>query len=186
MKPWQIITGITVLYFLTRSQNEIVIEETGEITDTEDIPVIVQPPIDENIPDFCPINFADDASSFNFSLAEFHSKDGTAVPLSLRGNIQVLMQQLDVIRNYFGSPLIILSGYRSPQHNENVGGSPSSKHLCGMAADFYIPGYSHDEVQEATLSLMASGQIIDGGLGRYNTFTHYDIGNRRRWDNRTT
>lgn len=135
--------------------------------------------------EFCPLNFSSNASTAHFSIEEFHSKDGTAVPEAVRGNIQLLMQQLEVIRAYLGGlPVFITSGYRSIAHNANVNGASQSYHLCGMAADFFIPGLTNDQVQEAVEHLMLTGQIINGGLGRYNTFTHYDIGPMRRWDKR--
>ena len=39
------------------------------------------------------------------------------------------------IRDYYGSPIIIISGYRCPIHNARVGGSDTSEHLKGEAAD---------------------------------------------------
>ena len=134
--------------------------------------------------DFCPPNYADYAGTTNFSLHEFHSKDGTLVPKFYRGYIQILMEQLEVIRSQWDERLILTSPYRSPQHNKAVGGVSNSMHLCGKGSDFIVENVSPQEVQDATEYLMNTGQIINGGLGRYNTFTHYDIGNTRRWDKR--
>lgn len=137
------------------------------------------------VPSHCPIRPAVTASTPHFALWEFHSKDGVMVPELVRGNIQLLMQQLEVIREAAGGRSVqITSGYRSPEHNRRVGGVKSSLHLCGMAADIQIAGLTPGEVQDLVLDLMARGKVIDGGLGRYNTFTHYDIGPRRRWDYR--
>lgn len=141
---------------------------------------------DDLIPTNCPLNPATDASTQNFRLAEFHSKDGTTVPTGIIGNIQSLMIELEAIRAYFGGrPLIITSGYRTPNHNANIGGATNSLHLCGLAADFVIPGISNTEVQAGVLELMAGGIITNGGLGQYNNFTHYDLGAPRLWDKRT-
>jgi len=133
---------------------------------------------------FCEIRPATTAGTSNFALSEFHSKDGTLVPEIYRGNIQLLMEQLQIIRTELNAPIIITSGYRSPAHNEYVGGVSSSKHMCGMAADISVVGVDPVTVQQTILNLIAEGRIIDGGLGLYNTFTHYDIGASRRWDNR--
>ena len=137
---------------------------------------------DPDIPRFCKIKYAEDAWTDNFSLREFHSKDGTRVPKNLRGNIQILMEQLEVIKDYFdGARITITSGYRSPNHNKNVDGARRSRHMCGQAADFKIRGYSAREVQKGVAKLMKRGDIINGGLGSYGSFTHYDIGPKRRW-----
>lgn len=42
---------------------------------------------------------------------------------------------LQPIRDYFGEPLVISSGYRGPALNARVGGSPTSHHCYGHAAD---------------------------------------------------
>lgn len=156
-------------------------EPTNFVDQAPSSPVII---LGNSIPTFCPVNSAQNANTQNFSLSEFHSKDGEQVPISARGNIQQVINQLQKLRNAIGLPIVITSGYRSVNHNSNVGGVPNSHHLCGMAADFYVPGMSNDEVQNILLQLIAQGVIQDGGVGRYNNFTHYDVGAPRRWDKR--
>lgn len=175
--------GIAVFLFsrLGKAQS---IEENEGLNDVPPDDVINNLGSDDLIPSFCLINPASNPGTQNFRLSEFHSKDGTMVPLSIRGNIQVLMEQLEVIRQRLNNPIIITSGYRSPQHNSNVGGTSQSQHLCAMAADIVSPGISNSVVQNTIAQLIAEGLIIDGGLGRYNSFTHYDIGPSRRWDKR--
>lgn len=53
---------------------------------------------------------------------------------------------LQQLRDELGEPVIVSSGYRSSEVNEAVGGSPSSDHLTGLAADFYCPHRSAAEV----------------------------------------
>lgn len=48
---------------------------------------------------------------------------------------------LQRIRDLLGVPIIISSGYRSPEVNRRVGGSASSQHMSGLAVDFTAPGY---------------------------------------------
>lgn len=42
---------------------------------------------------------------------------------------------LDPIRELYGKPIYINSGYRCPALNKAVGGVPTSEHMKGMAAD---------------------------------------------------
>jgi hypothetical protein len=48
---------------------------------------------------------------------------------------RLCLELLEPIREIVGSPITITSGYRSPQVNGMVGGSLSSAHLKGFAAD---------------------------------------------------
>lgn len=47
---------------------------------------------------------------------------------------------LQPIRDYYNKPIIVNSGYRSPVINKKIGGSPTSDHCKGMAADIIIHG----------------------------------------------
>lgn len=49
-----------------------------------------------------------------------------------------LVKLLDVMREHFGQPITITSGYRCPAYNKQVGGISGSQHTLGNAADFYI------------------------------------------------
>jgi len=46
-----------------------------------------------------------------------------------------LVARLNAARVIAGIPLLVTSGCRCPTHNAAVGGSPSSSHLLGRAAD---------------------------------------------------
>ncbi len=134
------------------------------------------------VPSHCPINAATTASTAHFTINEFRSHDGVDVPVSIRGNVQALMEQLEVLRTEVNKPIRILSGYRSPEHNRSVGGATRSQHLCGQAADIQIQGMTPTEIHALIESLIASGRMRQGGLGLYNSFVHYDIrGTRTRW-----
>jgi uncharacterized protein YcbK (DUF882 family) len=111
----------------------------------------------------------------NFRSAEFDCKDGTQVPLDLHGNRNVLADQLQVIRDYFGRPVYINSAYRSVQHNKNVGGASRSFHLLCMASDIQVKGLTPRQVFDGVKYLILSGEIRAGGLKQYGTFVHYDF-----------
>lgn len=50
---------------------------------------------------------------------------------------------LQPVRNYFGKPVKINSGYRNPILNEAVKGSKTSQHCQGYASDIEIQGLSN-------------------------------------------
>lgn len=56
---------------------------------------------------------------------------------SIYNNLLYLIERLDKIREKWGGPIICTSGYRSPALNKAVGGSKTSAHLTGMAADIH-------------------------------------------------
>ena len=74
-----------------------------------------------------------------------------------------LVVLLQCIREHFGKPVYITSGYRTAAHNAAVGGSKSSQHLLGRAADFYVEGMDVATVAAYAETLLPSR----GGIGRY-------------------
>ena len=121
----------------------------------------------------------------HFSKEEFECNDGSEMPLQVFNNVIEVAENLEVIRAHFNSPVTINSAYRSPVYNRSVGGAATSQHLSGRAADIVIDGVSPNEVADAIEFLIETGMMKEGGLGRYDTFTHYDIrGEKARWDYR--
>lgn len=53
-------------------------------------------------------------------------------------NIIFTMEKLDAIREEYGLPLYVSSGYRCPDLNTKVGGKETSQHLKGQAADINL------------------------------------------------
>lgn len=124
-----------------------------------------------------------DKLSKNFDWSEFQSKDGAPMPDFVKENIQKLVKNLEVIRAAAGAPMRINSGYRSPAHNASIGGAKNSFHMKGMAADFTIKGLTIPQSISLIEKLISQGKIMEGGLGTYKTFIHYDIqGKKRRWN----
>ena len=60
-------------------------------------------------------------------------------------------------------PAALTSGYRTAAHNAAVGGSKSSQHLLGRAADFHVEGVPVAAVAAYAETLLPSR----GGIGRY-------------------
>ena len=55
-------------------------------------------------------------------------------------NLANLSKWLEVLRERAGTPIIINSGYRSPQLNRKIGGAANSNHLTGCAVDIRTSG----------------------------------------------
>lgn len=64
-------------------------------------------------------------------------------------NLQRLAEFLEEVRSLLGKPIIIDSGFRSPEVNQAVGSTSVSQHLRGCAADFRVPGMTPAEVVKA-------------------------------------
>lgn len=121
----------------------------------------------------------------NFKKEEFDSKDGAEMPKDVLENIKLLAKYVQLIRNEVGVPLVINSGYRSPQHNAKVGGVKNSYHVQGKASDLKPKGITPKQLYDVIIKLIKGGVIYNGGVGLYDTFVHYDIGWQGvRWDYR--
>lgn len=121
----------------------------------------------------------------NFNKREFNSKDGKRMPEEVLENVKVLAVQLQALRDHLGVPIHINSGYRSPEHNKRIGGVKNSQHVLGKAADITVRDTSPSELFGIIELLIQQSKMLQGGLGLYNGFVHYDIrGTKARWDYR--
>lgn len=82
--------------------------------------------------------------SKNFSYSEFEASEtakakgilNAITTVEVRENIRALvLEVLQPLRDAWGKPLHVNSGYRCPQLNAAVGGVPTSQHTVGEAAD---------------------------------------------------
>ena len=55
-------------------------------------------------------------------------------------NLKRVCEWLEELRSRAGQPIVINSGYRSPQLNKKVGGAATSNHLTGCAVDIRVAG----------------------------------------------
>lgn len=58
-------------------------------------------------------------------------------------NLQETAQGLELVRAAVGHPIVVTSGYRSPEVNAAIGSKPSSQHVRGQAADISSPGFGN-------------------------------------------
>jgi len=108
----------------------------------------------------------------HFKINEFKCRHCGKVKLNIN-----LLLKLEELRKQTGA-LIINSGYRCPTHNKNVGGITNSEHLKGNAADVNALNMKPDKVHS-----IADKVFSAGGVGKYKTFTHIDVGSKRfRWN----
>tara|TARA_R110001632_G_scaffold33420_3_gene85512 strand:- start:1477 stop:1860 length:384 start_codon:yes stop_codon:yes gene_type:complete len=121
----------------------------------------------------------------NFKIKEFNCKCGCEMPSEVLINITKLANQLQAVRDFTSYPIIINSAYRCEDHNNAIGSNSSSQHILGKAADIVIFGLDPViDTYPLLEDLILSGFILQGGLGMYNSFTHYDIRKTKaRWNN---
>ena len=81
--------------------------------------------------------------STNFRVSEFDCKCSRCSETLLD---TALIDILQKIRNHYGKPVNINSGYRCSKHNVEVGGANGSHHVKGMAADIVVKGVEPIEV----------------------------------------
>lgn len=119
-----------------------------------------------------------------FDTKEFESKDGKQSPFDDTVVKRELIVMLNAIRSRYGKPIVVNSGYRSPEHNAAVGGVKNSYHTLGLAADIRPLNENRSDLTE--LQAICDEMNPRGGVGFYDTFVHVDVrGEHARWDNRT-
>lgn len=71
--------------------------------------------------------------------ASRHNIDNHIKEHEVKLNIQVLVEELlDKVRDMYGKPIIVSSGYRSFELNKLIGGARNSQHRRGEAADIVV------------------------------------------------
>jgi putative chitinase len=86
--------------------------------------------------------------------------DNTPGPTHASNLKKVCEKILEPVRNHFGKPVRINSGYRGPALNAAVGGSSKSQHCNGEAVDFEIDGLANPELAKWVSQNCEFDQII--------------------------
>lgn len=76
-------------------------------------------------------------------------------------NLKLLAEKvLQPVREHYGKGVKVNSGYRSPDVNASVGGSKTSDHCKGQAADIEIPGIANADLAEYIKANLQFTQLI--------------------------
>ena len=75
---------------------------------------------------------------------------------------------LDPLREKYGKPIVVSSGYRCPKLNKAVGGVARSQHTKGEAADIRCVSDSRAENKRLFDLIVASGLPFDQLIDEYN------------------
>lgn len=108
--------------------------------------------------------------SEHFKVKEFSCKDGSTIIFV----DDHLVSILELLREKLGKPIIITSGYRTPTHNEKVGGTKYSYHMRGKAVDIKVNGIPAKKVAEELDKL-----VDDCGIIVYKSWVHVDVREER-------
>lgn len=88
---------------------------------------------------------------------------------------------LDPLREAYGKPIIVTSGYRCPKLNAAVGGSASSQHVKGEAADIRSVADTPEENKKLFDLIVKLGLPYDQLINEYNyDWVHVSFGPRHR------
>lgn len=98
-------------------------------------------------------------------------------------NIEELLEVLDDLREHYGKPIKITSGYRCAALNKLVGGSPTSAHVIGYAADLQPVQGSFENFKASVLEwLDKSGVKFDQCIiekSKSAQWVHFGLFNRK-------
>jgi hypothetical protein len=106
--------------------------------------------------------------SKNFTLNEL-TKSETATRLDIDNtpndeqieSLRLLCENiLQPVRDHFGKPVKITSGFRCPAVNQATGGSATSDHCKGQAVDFEIDGLPNPDVAQWIMDNLDYTQLI--------------------------
>jgi hypothetical protein len=109
-------------------------------------------------------------------------RDFTPAEVACRGTGRLMvderaMDALQDLRTRLGKPVMVTSGYRTPERNREIRGNPRSLHMQGQAFD--VSMQNHDP----ELFVRTARAVGFNGIGTYPraNFVHVDVGPVRQW-----
>ena len=124
--------------------------------------------------------------SDNFALHEFlvsgtaerHGIDMTPPPDVIANIKHLVVLCLQPLRDHLGRAIFVTSGYRPEELNTIIGGSKTSAHMDGRAADFGVAGMTP---YDACMAIRDIGLPYDQNIHEFGRWVHLGIarGGRR-------
>jgi len=104
----------------------------------------------------------------NFSLHELtksetalrHDMENEPGSIEIANLVDLAAKVLQPIRDHYAKGVKVNSGFRHPDVNAKVGGSRTSDHCKGMAADIEIPGVANAELAQWVKDNLEFTQLI--------------------------
>lgn len=125
-----------------------------------------------------------DWSTKHFDWGEFDSRgtfEGGLTP-DVQRNVMLMMFKLEAVRFKGGNrPLRVKSGYRTPDHNRDVGGASNSQHQYGIAADISMDSLTPIQLASICKSSGFSGVKVYRGHVHVDSRIEFDYGSRNWW-----
>jgi len=114
----------------------------------------------------------------NFKFYEFFSgdrklgKNSIEPPKRLLNKIIFMAEELQKVRDYIGSPIIITSAFRTPTWNRYCGGVKRSYHTQARAVDIKVIGMP---LQDLAIYVARLTEFNGYGINLYKGFIHCDM-----------
>lgn len=121
-----------------------------------------------------------------FTIAELTKTDHKGIDntpdATVKKNLTALVDNvLDPLREAYGRPIYVSSGYRCPKLNKAVGGAASSQHMLGQAADIRTKEDTPEENKKLFDLIVKLGLPFDQLINEYNyDWVHVSFGARHR------
>lgn len=115
--------------------------------------------------------------SENFTLSEFTASDtarrkgidNSPGIEALKAIENLVVNLLQPLRRAYGRPMVVNSGFRSSELNREVGGTPTSQHMKGEAADIAC------ETPEYLVTCLIKSGLVFDQCGIYSSFVHLSL-----------
>ena len=119
--------------------------------------------------------------SSHFNVKEFRCQCGKTHETLIAFELVDKLEQLYTALNC--SKIIVISGYRCPEHDKAVGGTSSGQHTKGTAADVCCYGQDGQPISSKTVCCKAQ-DLGFGGIANITSsyqYTHLDVRTNGRW-----